>query len=85
MGRQQEAKNILRDVINESTKRYIAPTGIAMVYIALGEKDLAFNWLDRAYEAHDTFLNGLKTDVRYDPIHSDPRYAMLLKKLGFEK
>jgi TolB-like protein/predicted Zn-dependent protease len=85
MRRQQEAKNILRDVINESTKRYIAPTGIAMVYISLGEKDLAFNWLDRAYEAHDPFLDGLKTDVRYDPIHSDPRYTVLLKKMGFEK
>ncbi|MBF8295774.1 MAG: serine/threonine protein kinase with repeat [Bacteroidetes bacterium] len=85
MGRQQEAKNILRDIINESTKRYIAPTGIAMVYISLGEKNLAFKWLDRAYEAHDPFLDALKTDVRYDPIHSDPRYAVLLKKMGLEK
>jgi len=84
MGRQQEAKNILRDLINESTKRYIAPTGPALVYIALGERDLAFDWLDRAYEAHDTFLNGLKTDVRYDPIRSDPRYTVLLKKMGLQ-
>ena len=85
IGRQQEARNILSDLINESTKRYIAPTGPAMVYISLGELDRAFEWLDRAYEAHDTFLNGLKTDGRYDPIHSDPRYTVLLKKLGFEK
>jgi TolB-like protein len=85
MGRQQEAKNILSDLMNESTKRYIAPTGPALVYIALGEKDLAFDWLDRAYEAHDTFLNGLKTDGRYDPIRSDPRYAVLVKKMGLEK
>jgi serine/threonine-protein kinase len=84
-GRQREAKSILRDVINDSKKRYVSPTGIAFVYIALGEKDLAFDWLDRAYEAHDTFLNGLKTDVRFDPIRSDPRYTVLLKKLGFEK
>ena len=54
-------------------------------YIALGEKDLAFKWLDRAYEAHDPFLDALKTDVRYKPIRSDPRYAVLLKKMGFEK
>jgi serine/threonine-protein kinase len=85
MGKQREAKNILRNLINESTKRYIAPTAIAMVYIALGEKDLAFIWLDRAYESHDPFLDALKTDVRYDPIHSDPRYAVLVKKMGLEK
>ena len=85
MGNQRKARSILRDLINESTKRYIAPSGPAMVYISLGEKDLAFEWLDRAYEAHDTFLHALKTDARYEPIHSDPRYAMLLKKMGFEK
>lgn len=85
MGKRQEAKNILRDLLNQSKKRYVAPTGIAKVCIALGEKDLAFDWLDRAYEAHDTFLNGLKMDVSYDPIRSDPRYAVLLKKMGFEK
>jgi len=85
IGKRQEAKNILRDLINESTKRYVAPTGIAIVYIALGERDMGFEWLDRAYEAHDAFLHGLKTDVRFDPVRSDPRYAVLLKKLGFEK
>jgi len=85
MGKRQEATNILRDLINESKKRYVAPTGIAFVYIALGEKDLAFDWLDRAYEAHDTFMNGLTTDLSYDPIRSDPRFAVLLKKMGFEK
>jgi len=85
MGKQREARSILRDLINESKKRYVAPTGIAMVYIALGERDLAFDWLEQAYQAHDAWLHGLKTDVRYDPIHSDPRYAVLLKKMGLEK
>jgi tetratricopeptide (TPR) repeat protein len=85
MGKQQEAKNILRDLINDSKKRYVSPTGIAMVYIALGERDLTFDWLEQAYQAHDAWLHGLKTDVRYEPIRSDPRYAVLEKKMGFEK
>ena len=85
VGREREARDILSDLMNASTKRYIAPTGPAMVYISLGELDRAFEWLDRAYEAHDTFLNGLKTDVRYDPIRSDPRFDVLLKKMGLEK
>jgi TolB-like protein/lipoprotein NlpI len=55
---------------------------IAEVYAWRGEKDHAFEWLQRAYAQHDGGLS----DIKYDPVlatlRADARYAALLKKLG---
>ena len=49
----------------------------------LGDKDAAFDALDRAWEIRDAGLTGLKTDPYLDPLRSDPRYAALLRKMNF--
>jgi hypothetical protein len=48
----------------------------------LGDKDQAFHWLDTAYQERDFPLFGLKTDFLLDPLHSDPRFAELVRKVG---
>ena len=55
---------------------------IAAVHAYRGEPDLAFAWLDRAYEARDPDLAYLKPDWFLRPLHADPRWASLLKKVG---
>jgi tetratricopeptide (TPR) repeat protein len=55
---------------------------IALVYAGLAQKDEAFTWLERAYEAHDKGLTYLKIDPCVDPLRSDPRFADLLKRVG---
>ena len=57
------------------------PVDIAESYLLLGDRDRAFVWLNRAYEAHSGLLF-LKVDPGWDPIHSDPRYADLLNQMG---
>ena len=47
--------------------------------IALGEKDLAFEWLDRAYDERDENYIHLKDDPRLDDLRSDPRFAERLR------
>jgi hypothetical protein len=49
----------------------------------LGDKDAAFEALDRAWEKRDAGLTGLKTDPYLDPLRSDPRYGTLLRKMNF--
>jgi tetratricopeptide (TPR) repeat protein len=49
----------------------------------LGQKDKAFALLNEAYDKHDQFILFLKIDPLMDPLRSDPRFAELLKKLGF--
>ena len=58
---------------------------IAADYALLGEKDKAFEWLDRAVQARDVGLMYLKVDDRFDALRSDPRFAALVRRLGFPR
>jgi hypothetical protein len=51
----------------------------------LGDKDNAFEWLSTAYQEHDVNLLALRTDPAFDSLRSDPRYADLVRKVGFPK
>jgi hypothetical protein len=55
---------------------------LALIYAGLGDRRLAFEWLDRAYQARAWELVKLKTDIRFDNLHADPSFADLLKRLG---
>ena len=61
---------------------YFSAYRIAQLYADLGDKDQAFHWLYTAYQERDFFLFGLKTDFLLDPLHSDPRFAELVRKVG---
>lgn len=57
-----------------------------MIYASLGEKDQAFAWLDRAYDARSAFMTvGILASPDYDPLRSDPRFDALLRKMGLKK
>ena len=55
---------------------------IAEVYAWRGERDKAFNWLERAYAQHD----GTLVQIRFDPLlaklRADPRFSAMLTKMG---
>jgi hypothetical protein len=56
---------------------------IALVYAGLGEKDLAFEWLERAYNERDKGLISLRVDPPLDPLRSDPRFQELVRRMNF--
>jgi hypothetical protein len=49
----------------------------------LGDKDHAFEWLNTAYQECDIWLTSLPTEPWIDSLRSDPRYAELVRKIGF--
>jgi serine/threonine-protein kinase len=55
---------------------------ISRVFACRGEKDLAFDWLEKARIAHVRSLNGLLGNPCFRPLHSDPRWAELLRKMN---
>jgi TolB-like protein/Flp pilus assembly protein TadD len=55
---------------------------IAMAYAWRGERDKAFEWLDRSYAQRDNGLVGIKDDPLMKSLHADPRYAALLRKMN---
>ncbi len=55
---------------------------IAEAYAWQGDKDKAFEWLERAYRQQDGGLTAIKYDPLLDNLRSDPRYHALLRKLN---
>ena len=86
MGKTADARTILDELLKRSERQYVSPDEIALVYASLGEKDQAFAWLDRAYEARSAFLiTRILGCSNYDPLRSDPRFDALLRKIGIKK
>jgi tetratricopeptide (TPR) repeat protein len=68
---------------SDSTKmEYYYPLQVAQDYARLGDKDSAFHWLNRCYE-EGAGVNFTKYDPALDSLHSDPRFAELLRRMGF--
>ncbi|MBI5118854.1 protein kinase [Candidatus Poribacteria bacterium] len=83
-GKKDEAQKALNDLIERSKKGYVPPSGIARLYIVLGEKEPALEWLTKAFQKRDFFLRYLKVEPTFDPIRSDPRCTEMLRKMGLE-
>ncbi len=64
-----------------SDQSRISPYQIASYCAILDKKDEAFEWLGKAYEAHDSGLVAIKTDSDFDSLHSDSRFASLLRRM----
>lgn len=82
-GRRDEALRMLAESKGQSERRYISPFNIAIVYVGLGEKDQAFEWLEKAYDDRLLWMVFLKVDPRLDSLRSDPRFADLLRRMRF--
>lgn len=83
LGRIEEAKAVLNALEGASRERYVPPYASALVYAGLGNRDMAFEWLDRAYQARDVHLVFLTTDPRWDLFRTEPRFRALLSRCGF--
>ena len=84
-GRKEDAGKIIAEVEAGKDLSGNDYRGMALVYTALGENDMAFTWLEKSYEKHEEALCSLKIDPKMDPLRSDPRFNTLLKKIGLEK
>jgi TolB-like protein/Tfp pilus assembly protein PilF len=84
-GKKEEAQEILDKVLERSKRGYFSPHFIAVIYTALGDKDKAFEWLEKAHEERDPRLYPIKVIPRLESLHSDPRFTALLKKMGLEE
>ena len=84
-GRKDEAKKTLNKMLEQSKKSYIAPWMIAVVYGGLGERDKAFEWIEKSFKERDHWLVYLKVSPIVDNLRSDPRFPKILKRMGFNK
>jgi adenylate cyclase len=81
-GRRDEALKILSELKQMSGNKYVGPYDLAILYTGLGEKDKAFEQLDKAIEERSGWVIYLNVEPFFDPLRSDPRYKSLLKRIN---
>jgi tetratricopeptide (TPR) repeat protein len=74
----------LQQALDEVIANYAqtAAYQIAEVYAWRGEKDKAFEWLERAYQQQDGGLSRVKGDALLKSLRNDPRFNALLRKMN---
>lgn len=80
-GNRAEAEKILLELTADNSARYTAPDSIAMVYGALGEKDKAFTYLEKALADRPFSMLQLEIEQRFDDIRQDPRFKVIVEKM----
>jgi len=81
-GNRAEATRILNHLKELYQRKTVSPYDLAVVYAGLGEKDQALEWLQKAIEERSGGLLVLKVEPVFDSLHSDPRFADLLRRMG---
>ena len=79
-----EARKILDKLTDLSAQRYVGAYPLAIVHLALGEKEEALRLLEKSFAERDILLQGLfgsiKMDKRLDPLRKDPRFQKLVER-----
>jgi len=84
MGRREDARRVLDQLIEKSRQQYVAADSIAAVYVALGEKDEALRWLERAFDEHSGSFYSYLFRPEFRALRSDPRFTDLLRRTGID-
>lgn len=82
MGKRAEALAELGKLKAIAKERYVADYSVALVYAALGDKDQAFELLEKSYREHAVDMLTLYYDPLMDNLRSDPRFTDLLRRVG---
>ena len=82
MGRQIEARKILDQLVQERRIRYVSAQIIAAIYVAFGEKEEAFRWLELAATEHSGTLQWIAFLPEFRPLRPDARFPNFLRRIG---
>jgi TolB-like protein/DNA-binding winged helix-turn-helix (wHTH) protein len=82
-GKKAKAEKILRDLERKAKHTAASPYTMATIYAGLGENDKAFDLLEKAYsEKSLDFALALQSDLLLDRLRSDPRFQIMLRRIG---
>ena len=85
-GRRRDAERKLEELKKAFQHTYVPAFSVAVVYSGLGDKDRAFEWLDKAYKQREGWMGWyLLFDPEFDNLRSDARYASLLRRMGLPR
>jgi len=81
-GKNFEAQQVLEELARSSDGPHASWTEIAIIHAGLGQSDQAFASLEKAYADRDWRLVRMKVEPMFDPVRADPRFGVLLRRIG---
>ncbi len=82
VGNERAARQVLAQLEAASRERYVSPYHWVYVHAGLGERDLALDWLERAFEERSGAIYGIKTSFLLTTLHGHPRFTALLRRMN---
>jgi serine/threonine-protein kinase len=84
-GRRDEALKVLNQLKETAKQQYVPAYHFVIVYVGLGDKDQAFQWLEQTYQDRTSRMTILGVDPYLDPLRSDPRFSDLVRRVGLQQ
>ncbi|HKA37599.1 MAG TPA: protein kinase [Thermoanaerobaculia bacterium] len=81
-GRMDEARAILRELLDLAARRYVSPYHLAYVYTGLGQQEEAIDCLEKAFEERSGAMYGVKGSFLFRPLRSHPRFQALMRRMN---
>ncbi len=81
-GKHAKAQKIIDELVALAKTSYVSAWAVAIIYIGMGDKNHAMEWLEKAYQDRNASLVWLKVNPEFDPIRSDARFKDLLQRLN---
>ena len=82
VGKRVEAFDKIKKLEEKYTRKEAIGQYIATVYVGLGDKDRAFEWLEKDFEARNGKLIEIRWQLQFEPLRDDPRFKDLIKRMG---
>lgn len=83
-GQTSKALNFLAVLSETTPQRYMPPVNLALIHTALGDKDQAFEWLNKACDDHSQWLSEIRVDPAFDPLRCDARFERLIERMNIK-
>ncbi len=81
-GKSPELKGLLAETLELQERNGRCSMALASIYANLGQKDKAFEWLEKAFQERSGYLPTVAFDFAFEALQSDPRWSLLAARLG---
>ena len=82
VGKRAEAIGRIKELEEKYTRKEAVGQYIAAIYVGLGDKDKAFEWLEKDFQARNGKLSEIRWQIQFEPLRDDPRFKDLIKRIG---
>jgi serine/threonine-protein kinase len=81
-GKRAEAVAVIKELEAKYARKKAIGQYIAAVYVGLGDKNEAFEWLEKDFQARTGKLTEIRWQLQFEPLRDDARYKDLIKRIG---